>query len=275
MSIQLGELTGTAEVTLSSGETLQVSWAAQTDVGNFRESNQDSTLSAPPLFVVADGMGGHAAGDLASQYVVEELAKLAGSEPSSLDAIKEALMAAEERVDQLALQQRVGVGTTVTGAALVEYQQKPHWLVFNIGDSRVYLFSGETFQQITTDHSMVQELLDAGMISDEEAENHPESNVITRAIGFFAEPIPDVWLIPVEEDCRLLICSDGLTKELSDAEIALWLTKCQTLEESAAALVDIALAKGGRDNVSIVLVGLGPDEKHEPASVWAEPETLG
>src|SRR5690606_1120910 len=118
VSVQLGELTGTAEVTLSQGDTLQISWAAQSDVGNFRESNQDSTLSAPPLFVVADGMGGHAAGDLASRYVVEELAKLAGDAPVTLEAIQAALMVGEQRVDELAMQQRVGVGTTVTGAAL-------------------------------------------------------------------------------------------------------------------------------------------------------------
>ena len=130
----------------------------------------------------------------------------------------------------------------------------PSSLVFNIGDSRVYRFERNELEQVTIDHSVVQELVDAGVIAAEEAEEHPDSNVITRAVGFHDDPLPDFWCIPLRAGMRLLICSDGLTKELGDERIRLHLAAGMPADETASALVDAALAAGGRDNVTVVVV---------------------
>jgi len=126
--------------------------------------------------------------------------------------------------------------------------------VFNIGDSRVYQLRGRTFEQITVDHSVVQELVDSGAITKEQAEQHPDSNVITRAIGFNEVPAPDLWMIPVTEGLRLMVCSDGLTKELSDEDIRLHLADGKPSKETARGLVDAALGRGGRDNVTVLVI---------------------
>ena len=145
-------------------------------------------------------------------------------------------------------------GTTVTGAVLVEKAGVPYWLVYNIGDSRVYLLSSGVLEQLTIDHSIVQELIDAGQITPEQAETHPHSNVITRAVGFHEAPVPDFRLIPVEKGMRLLICSDGLTKELTSYGIRHYLLSSHTPAEASEKLVDAALGNGGRDNVTVIVV---------------------
>jgi PPM family protein phosphatase len=147
-----------------------------------------------------------------------------------------------------------GVGTTLTGAALVVDDGEPVFAVFNIGDSRVYRFADNELTQLTVDHSVVQELVDAGVLERDQAEHHPEANVITRAIGFHDDPDPDVWAVPARPGLRLLLCSDGLTKEVGDDRIRLHLAAGMPCDETAAALVDAALAAGGRDNVTVVVV---------------------
>ena len=126
--------------------------------------------------------------------------------------------------------------------------------MFNIGDSRVYRFERNELTQVTVDHSVVQELVDAGVIAPEMADSHPESNVITRALGFHDEPLPDIWRVPARANLRLLICSDGLTKEVGDDRIRLHLASGMSAAETASALVDAALAAGGRDNVTLIVV---------------------
>jgi protein phosphatase len=130
----------------------------------------------------------------------------------------------------------------------------PVFAVFNIGDSRVYSIVGNDLVRVTTDHSVVQELVDAGIIDASEAESHPESNVITRALGFRDDPRPDVVMVPARAGLRLLICSDGLTKELGDDRIRLHLAAGMPADETAGALIDAALAAGGRDNVTVAVV---------------------
>lgn len=251
---RIGEDGTEVHVALSGhDEDLVLSWAARTDVGHRRSANEDSVLVGPPIFAVADGMGGHAAGDMASAAVISRLARETGSF-AELPALEQAFIDAGAEIDALAEGIPLGVGTTVTGAALVFDQPDPSFLIFNIGDSRVYRFERNELAQVTVDHSVVQELVDAGLIAAEDAENHPESNVITRALGFHDEPLPDIWRVPARSGMRLLLCSDGLTKELTPDRLRLHLAAGMPAGETASALVDAALAAGGRDNVTVVVI---------------------
>lgn len=236
------------------GRAITLSWAARTDIGRRRTANEDSVVTVSPVFAVADGMGGHAAGDRASAAAVEHLAPRRGVRFLDIDTLERSLADAADDIDTLAIGIPLGVGTTVTGAVLVIDDDHPSFAVFNIGDSRVYSFERNELVRVTTDHSVVQELVDAGTISAEDAEDHPDSNVITRALGFRDDPTPDVWILPARTGLRLLICSDGLTKELGDARIRLHLAAGMPAGETASALVDAALAAGGRDNVTLIIV---------------------
>jgi protein phosphatase len=250
-------------------DDLVLSWAARTDVGHRRAANEDSVVVGLPIFAVADGMGGHAAGDRASDAIATRLAREVGPF-AELPLLEQAFIDAGHEIDALAEGIPLGVGTTVTGAALVYDTGGPTFLVFNIGDSRVYRFERNELEQVTVDHSVVQELVDAGVIAAEDAENHPESNVITRALGFHDEPLPDIWRIPARTGTRLLICSDGLTKEIGDEWLRMHLGAGMSAAETASALVDAALAAGGRDNVTLVIV----DVIAAPAPAGNPQETL-
>lgn len=244
-------------------------WAGRSDIGKRRAVNEDSVLVGPPVFAVADGMGGHAAGDKASAAVVERLASLralADNGYLDIDRLQDALAAAADDIDLFAAHIPIGAGTTVTGAILVLHNGEPHFVVFNIGDSRVYLLVDDEFERVTTDHSVVQEMVDAGLLDASEAENHPDSNVITRAVGFRDDPRPDLWMLPVRPGMRLLLCSDGLTKEVSDERIREHLTASGSAAETADHLMDAALAAGGRDNVTVVVIDVAaalPKPKRE------------
>jgi len=232
-------------------------WAGRSDVGRKRAVNEDSVLVGPPVFAVADGMGGHAAGDRASAAVVERLAALRGDADHDyieLGRLDEALAAAAGDIDGFSAHIPIGAGTTVTGAILALQDGEPHFAVFNIGDSRVYSWGDGEFRRVTRDHSVVQELVDAGLLHADDAEDHPESNVITRAVGFRDDPHPDVWMLPVQPGMRLLLCSDGLTKEIDDARIRSVLADGGSAAETADVLMDAALAAGGRDNVTVVVI---------------------
>jgi PPM family protein phosphatase len=234
--------------------SVELSWAGLTDTGLRRGHNEDSLLTRPPVFAVADGMGGHAAGDVASAAVVTRLAEgLAGDflEPGTIDS---ALREATADIALAADDEDLGVGTTVTGIALTAQGDGAYWTVFNVGDSRVYLFEDGELSRLTIDHSVVQELVDSGAIKPEDAESHPRSNIITRAVGFNLEPVPDYWMLPVRSDVRLLLCSDGLTKELKETEIRRRLAAGQDAEHTARGLLTAALQAGGRDNVTVVVV---------------------
>jgi serine/threonine protein phosphatase PrpC len=235
---------------------LVISWGAATDVGLRRAHNEDSLVAMPPIFAVADGMGGHSAGDIASAAVVSRLAEAMNSTFTEVDAIESGLREATGDISLAADEKRLGVGTTVTGAALTLHAGKPYWTVFNVGDSRVYMFEGNQLTQVSVDHSVVQELVDAGAISAKDAETHPDSNVITRAVGFNVDAFPDYWMLPLRKGLRLLLCSDGLTKEVDDERIHLHLAAHLSPSETAQALVDAALAAGGRDNITTIVVDI-------------------
>lgn len=235
-------------------EVVRIAWAAATDVGRRRAANEDSYVARSPLFAVADGMGGHSAGDLASAAVVERLAEIITEDFLAPRTIERALEAATADITEIAVDSVLGVGTTVTGAVLTLQDGEPYFAVFNIGDSRVYCFDRNELFQVTVDHSVVQELVEAGALTRDEAEHHPDSNVITRAVGFNAQPMPDFWMVQLHAGLRLLICTDGLTKEVSDENIRMHFAAGLTPAETAGALIDAALASGGRDNVTTIVV---------------------
>jgi protein phosphatase len=253
---ELGHETGERSLALPgrADGRLVISWGASTDVGRRRSHNEDSLIAESPMFAIADGMGGHAAGDVASAAVVARLAEAVGSDFIEPGAIEHALLAATADISHATDEHSLGVGTTVTGAALTIQDGTPLWMVFNVGDSRVYAFEHDELVQITTDHSVVQELVAAGLIRREDAEAHPDSNVITRAVGFNADPRTDFWAVPAWGGLRLLLCSDGLTKEVDDEHIRWHLAAALPPLATAEALVNAALESGGRDNVTTIVV---------------------
>ena len=241
------------------GAVIELSWHGVTHTGYRRAANEDSYLADVPLFAVADGMGGHAQGDRASDAVVRRLQAAVDGDFIDASAIVEALRRATWDIQQLDDADH-GIGTTVTGAALSIVDGKPVMTIFNVGDSRVYRFAGNELSQVTIDHSLVQEMVDAGQLSAEQAENHPEANVITRAVGFSVEPEIDMTQLSLQKGMRLLLCSDGLTKEVPLERLRLHLAARLSARETANALVDAALAQGGRDNITVIVI----DVVHAP-----------
>ena len=242
-------------VPLADGE-LHLSWAEATDTGRRREINQDAVLTLYPLFVVADGMGGHIGGEIASSRTVERLRAVAETGDVTAHTIETAL---EKAVKDIAAHPGAtddGTGTTVTGVFLDTAAGDPHWVTLNIGDSRVYLVRDDDLIQITTDHSVVQELVAAGRLSPEEAEHHPYGNVITRAVGPSEGVVPDYVRLDLVDGDRFVVCSDGLTKELTDFGIQHFLSENADPAGAVEAMLTAALENGGRDNITIIVLNV-------------------
>jgi PPM family protein phosphatase len=239
-----------------AGDMIGFSHGAATSAGRVRRVNEDSFLAVPPLFVVADGMGGHGGGNVASRIAVEEMAGCAALRPLFAEAVFTALEQANRFIIERDVANRMG--TTVTGLAGIEaVSGGDHLMVFNVGDSRVYRLAGRRLEQLTVDHSEVQQLVLAGVITPEQARTHPRRNVVTRALGSDTGLHPDHWLLPVVSGERFLICSDGLFGEVSDAAIAPLLGTGDP-RQAAEALVAAANEAGGRDNVTAVVVDVEP-----------------
>jgi len=249
-------------VPLPQGEVL-LTWAGATHRGRKREVNQDAILMSCPLFVVADGMGGHIGGEIASARTISRLTDVAASGEITPEAIEGALGAAVHDIADHPETTDDGTGTTVTGLYLDGSSEPESWVVLNIGDSRVYLLRDETLVQVTTDHSLVQELVQAGRLSPEEAENHPYGNVITRAVGPSESVVPDYVRIDIVDGDRFVVCSDGLTKELTDYGILHFLRENDDPAAAVEAMLAAALENGGRDNISILVVDVARDEPDE------------
>ena len=228
---------------------------AATSTGRVRRVNEDSYLVLPPLFAVADGMGGHDAGEVASAVAIDVLARYARGGPLSVDAVLAALDEANRAV--IGRDEANRMGTTVTGLASLVTPAGSQLMVFNVGDSRVYRLAGDQFGQLTVDHSEVQELVLAGAITPEQARTHPRRNIVTRALGSDFVVRPDHWLLPPLAGDRYLVCSDGLTGELTDEEI-LPLLRAGNQQQAAEALVAAADEAGGHDNTTVIVVdGIG------------------
>ncbi|GGA63957.1 serine/threonine protein phosphatase [Pseudoclavibacter endophyticus] len=269
--IRAGESFVSAEFSTSFArehEQVTVHISAASDVGSIRQVNEDSYFANAPVFLVADGMGGHSYGDRASQTVAAEFNETyeAGTfEPTTPHVVLEVIDRSNAGVQNLvsaADGPGAVAGTTLAGVALVEADemgpQGLHWMIFNIGDSRVYGWNGRSLVQITVDHSAVQEMVSMGLITAEEALVHPDRNVITRAVGSEAQVEADIWLMPTRGHQVFLVCSDGLTKELDDAQIAELILAYGADPEPglslAEHLVQNAVERGGRDNITVVVV---------------------
>lgn len=236
---------------------MQIHWGVATDAGGRRQVNEDSVLAQPPVFVVADGMGGHARGDMASSAIVGELGHVAGLErPVRPEDIIEALQVAAHRIRETMAGQDEVAGSTAVGAVLTEQDGEPFWLVFNVGDSRAYRWSAQGIEQVSVDHSLVQEMVDSGALTPAEAREHPQRNVITRAVGTGRIPEVDFWMLRAGGPEQLVLCSDGLFGELRDEEIAEVMAGAGHPQEAAATLLRRAVHGGGAaDNVTVVIVG--------------------
>jgi protein phosphatase len=245
---------------------VELHYGAATDVGQVREVNEDSYLAAPPLFVVADGMGGHDGGDVASRIVVEEFARLAeeGYDPRrGGEVVGEALARCHRQITAWAEEQSeltgrdVQAGTTAVVALLVEDDPEdgaPRWLLANVGDSRIYRFVGGHLEQVSVDHSLVQELVDEGMIRPDEMASHPARHVVTRALGGPELVEADYFLLPLPSAERLVHCSDGVTEMIDDAvDCGIHGEATEPLYASDL-LVAEAVRAGGRDNATAVVV---------------------
>lgn len=243
---------------------LRLQVASASHAGLVRAVNEDSLFAEPPVFAVADGMGGHSFGDRASATAVlalrEEFDPGQATDPDHVFAAIRRANAAVRELTAWAAGGTTIAGTTLAGlAAVVEHPgADPRWMVFNLGDSRVYRWGdADGLHRISVDHSLVQELLDAGQIDEVGARQHPDRNVITRALGVADDVHAEAWLLPATSPQTFLICSDGLTKELDDQRIAELLMPLDA-DEAPDAVVDrllaAALAAGGADNISVVLV---------------------
>jgi serine/threonine protein phosphatase PrpC len=235
---------------------MSVQWGSATDPGRVRETNEDSYLVAPNLFVVADGMGGHAAGEVASAIAVGEFRALAERPELRTEEIAEAISRANRQILHRGAQHhtRAGMGTTLAGLGVVRAGGSAHWAVFNVGDSRVYHYVHGELHQVSVDHSEVQDLITAGYITPDEAKTHPDRNVVTRSLGTEPAPVPDMWVFPPIAGERFLICSDGLSRELEDAEIEAILHAQPIAQEAATTLVGQAVEAGGHDNITVLVI---------------------
>ena len=243
---------------------------SMTDVGIRRESNQDYMYTSetavgnlPNLFLLADGMGGHAAGDYASRFTVEKVVELVGkstfTEPVAIlkQAISEAnaLLLAEADKDV----SRQGMGTTLVTATIIDDRM----YVSNVGDSRLYVVSDDKMIQVTRDHSLVEEMVRLGEMDKEDAKVHPDKNIITRAVGVLPEVSADFFEVELEPGDMILMCSDGLTNMVRDEEIRQIILGQRDIVEKAEKLVETANKNGGRDNITVVLIEPFSDEVKE------------
>ena len=225
--------------------------AVRTDTGRQRNANEDSLFVEAPLFVVADGMGGAQAGEVASRAAAESFAQnLPAAAPERL--LEETISGANRTIHELARKDPslAGMGTTTT-AALVDLDSE-EVAIGHVGDSRAYRLRGGRFEQLTRDHSLVEEMRRKGQLTDAQAEDHPQRSIITRALGPEPEVEVDLQTVPAQAGDVFLICSDGLTTMLDDEKIAHILSRATSLQNAVRALVDEANRAGGRDNITVV-----------------------
>jgi PPM family protein phosphatase len=226
--------------------------AVRTDTGRQRNANEDSFFTKSPLFVVADGMGGAQAGEVASKAAADSFANDLPAEAPPLRALEETIEGANRTIHELARKDPglAGMGTTTT-AAIVDLEAE-EVAIGHVGDSRAYRLRGGKFEQLTRDHSLVEEMRRKGQLTDEQAEDHPQRSIITRALGPEPEVQVDLQTVPAQDGDVFLICSDGLTTMLDDEQIARILSRATSLEAALRALVDEANRAGGRDNITVV-----------------------
>lgn len=226
-------------------------FGSRTEVGHIREHNEDSLVAVPPLFAVADGMGGHEAGEVASEIAINTIMELAPDHADS-DALARAVIAANLNVIKAPAKGigREGMGTTLTAAIL----EGERLIIAQVGDSRAYLLHEGKLQQLTRDHSLMADMIEAGQLTEAEARVHPNRSIITRAIGSDPHMQPDIYELNVETGDRILLCSDGICTMIEDPQIEHVMGHSRTAQECAGNLVAAALEAGGFDNATAVVV---------------------
>jgi len=242
--------------------------AFRTDTGRQRNANEDSLFTRAPLFVVADGMGGAQAGEVASKAAAESFERELPQAPPE-QVLRETIEEANRTIHELARKDPglTGMGTTTT-AAIVDLEAE-EVAIGHVGDSRAYRLRGEKLERLTRDHSLVEEMRRKGQLTEAQAEDHPQRSIITRALG--PEPVVEVDLqtVPAQAGDVFLICSDGLTTMLDDERIAGLLGRASSMAAAVRALVDEANRAGGRDNITVIAFKLG--DAAAPAPAGAEP----
>ncbi len=236
--------------------TLRIEDAAvRSDTGRQRNANEDSFFTRPPLFVIADGMGGAQAGEVASKAAAESFDRDLPEGPPER-VLEETILEANRTIHELARRDPnlAGMGTTVT-AAIVD-PEKEEVAIGHVGDSRAYRLRGGRFEQLTRDHSLVEEMRRKGQLTDAQAEDHPQRSIITRALGPEPEVQVDLQTVPAQDGDVFLLCSDGLTTMLDDEHIGRLLLRASSMETAVRALVDEANRAGGRDNISVIVFRL-------------------
>ena len=239
---------------------LTLAIGAATDTGNLRGQNEDSHIAQQGLFAVADGMGGHNAGEVASAMAIEYLRGVALGGVASAEAFAQVVRDLNNAIFSAATattDQR-GMGTTLTAAALLETtsetDQPSQIVIANVGDSRTYLLRSGELRQLSVDHSYVQELVTEGLLTIDEARTHPRRNIVTRALGIDAQVSVDTWTIPMFDGDRFMLCSDGLVDEVPLNEITEMMREHTTPQQVAERLVTAAKWHGGRDNITVIVL---------------------
>lgn len=241
---------------------------SMTDIGQIRQINQDYLYTSENpvgslnnLFIVADGMGGHNAGDYASKFTVENVVELIGNsqETEPVKIIEEAVKEANHRLLQKAREPELsGMGTTLVVCTIHNGEA----LIANVGDSRLYIIDGE-IRQVTHDHSLVEEMVRMGELARENARIHPNKNIITRAIGAGEDLDIDFFQVTLEPDCMILMCSDGLTNMVDDDDIKFIVDRQRDVVEITESLIKAANENGGKDNIAIIIIEPFADEVKE------------
>jgi serine/threonine protein phosphatase PrpC len=239
---------------------MKLKWGATTDVGMVRQQNEDAFHAEENLYIVADGMGGHNAGEVASALAVSTVRSGARMGIRTADQFRELVQQANTAIYTASLDDSTqsGMGTTLTGVAVIPGEE-PRILIANVGDSRTYLFRSGALTRLSVDHSYVQELVNEGIITPEEARVHPRRNIVTRAMGIDRSVQVDVFSHLVRTGDRLVLCSDGLVDEVADIDIARVLTEHSDPQDTAEALVLVANAQGGRDNTTVIVLDILDD----------------
>jgi serine/threonine protein phosphatase PrpC len=256
----------------------------KTDTGRQRRDNEDSAFARAPLFVVADGMGGAQAGEVASRIAIEAFERDLPEAMSAEEGLAQRVREANRRIYDCSREERerAGMGTTLTAA----YLEDQHLAIAHVGDSRAYLLRDGTLQRLTRDHSLVDELVRRGKLTEEQAAEHPQRSIITRALGPEPDVEVDTWTYPVRSGDVLLLCSDGLTSMVSEDQVGTILAGAPTLAQAGDELIAAANAAGGRDNITVVLFAIedagGPEVSAEetmagvpaPSTPSVEQDTL-
>ncbi len=254
-----------------------VRWGAATDVGLVRTGNEDAFVSEPMVFGVADGMGGHQAGEVASEIAARIIRDRLGTGASNVGVVVASVVEANASIYQAAhaSADHQGMGTTLTALVVMRADESnvARFALVNVGDSRTYLLRNGDLHRATVDHSYVQELVNTGHISEDEARTHPRRNIVTRALGIEPTVRVDTWLVPMVHGDRFILCSDGLVDEVHDDDIAAIALTTADPQLCADLLIAKANASGGRDNITVVVVDVlqGVEPTAADAELESEP----